>query len=78
MIVLAAITTVMKNAARVRLNNGTIDGEVQTVSVSFPGLNKIGFDADKVLNVAEKLEDCLSKEVYDVQHIQTSTLARDE
>lgn len=57
----------------VRLNNGTIDGVTQTVSVPVPSLDVDDYNngADtfnqKVMNIKRALAPCLSKTVYDIR-----------
>ncbi|MBQ3646222.1 MAG: hypothetical protein IJM82_10120 [Synergistaceae bacterium] len=74
---MAAVSTVTKNAVNVKLDNGSSGGEVKTVSVSLGRLGKTGFDATKAMNVAMLLGDCLSKDIYSVEHTQVSRLTEE-
>ena len=69
-----ASATLEKQQAYLRLNNGTsASGTIQTVSVSLGTLNASNWDADKALAVADKLEACLTKTIYQFQGVSTTT-----
>ena len=72
---MAEKTTVTSNVVTVILDNGTQNGAITTVSLSLGKLSATNFDVDKVINVASLLGDCLSKDLYSLEHIQRSNLA---
>ena len=74
-----ATTTLEKVAVRINLNNGTDPetGTVKTVSVSLGSLSTTGYDAAKALAVASAIEGCLSKTIYSVSEVRTSTLTEE-
>lgn len=71
-----AITTRLdKVAIKMLLNNGTsADGTVKTVSVGLGTLNKDAYDAEKAIAIVDAIEPCLTKTVYSVQEVKTSSL----
>lgn len=72
---MAVVSTVSSNAVSVRLNNGTSQGKVQTVGVSLGRLSTQSFDAEKVMNIVSVMGNCLSKEIYSVEHTQKARLS---
>lgn len=71
---MAVTETPIKNACNLKLNNGTsASGLVQTVNVSLGTLSE-NWDAQKAMNVIEALSLCLSKSVYEAQHVLTTQL----
>ena len=73
---MAVTTTLDKIAVRMNLNNGTdpSTGQIKTVSQNLGTLNPETYDAQKVMNIVEGLVPCLTKSVYSVQEVRTSTL----
>ena len=72
---MAVTTTLDKIAVRMNLNNGTdSQGNVKTVSQNLGSLNPTNYDAQKVMNIVNGLVPCLTKSVYSVQEVRTSTL----
>ena len=67
----------LKHSVSVKLNNGTKDGKVQTVSISFGSLDKDEWDAQKAMNIVDLMEPCLSKSIYEVQKTTTTRLMND-
>ena len=76
---MAVITTLEKIAVKMNLNNGTdpTTGEVKTVAVSLGSLSTTGYDAAKALAVASAIEGCLSKTIYSVSEVKTSTISEE-
>lgn len=65
--------TVTAQRAYLRLNDGTtVDGNVRVVSVGLGTLNPTGWDADKGLAIADKLENCLTKTMYAFEGVTTT------
>ena len=66
------------NAISVRLNlNNGYDyqtGQIKTVSAFLSSLNPNTYDAQKVMNIVGAISTCLTKSIYSVQEIRTSTL----
>ena len=73
---MAVTSTLDKIAVKMNLNNGTDaqTGAVKTVSVNLGSLNPETYDATKVMEIIEDLTPCLSKSVYSIQEVRTSTL----
>ena len=72
---MAVNTTLDKIAVKMNLNNGTdSQGKVKTVSQNLGSLNPTNYDAQKVMNIVEGLVPCLTKSIYSVQEVRTSTL----
>lgn len=73
---MAVTTTLTKIAVKMNLNNGTDPqtGDIKTVSVSLGALNPTTYDAQKVMNIVGAISTCLTKSIYSVQEIRTSTL----
>ena len=71
---MAVSSTTDKISVNVKLNNGTSNGVVKTVTVSLGTLSTTGFDAQKAKNVVNLLGDCLSKPVYTIEKVEVSTL----
>ncbi len=67
----------LKHSVSVKLNNGTKDGIVQTVSISLGSLDKDEWDAQKAMNIVDLMEPCLSKSIYEVQKTTTTRLMND-
>lgn len=76
---MAVVETTIGNAVALKLNNGTIDGKVQTVSVSLGKLSAVdsSWDATKVMNIVPILGNCLSKEVYQVERTKKTRLTNE-
>lgn len=63
-------TTISKVQCKLLLDNGTdAQGNVKTVSVSYPSISPTGYTDAKALAIATAAEDCLTKSVYSVQKI---------
>lgn len=60
-----------------KLNNGTKDGKVQTVSLSLGNLNTNRYDEQKAINIKDLLVPVLDKEVLNVQETKVSLLSGD-
>ena len=73
---MAIVETTFSNAVNSKLNNGTIDGKVQTVNVGLGKLSAVdsSWDAQKVMNIVPILENCLTKEVYQVERTKKTRL----
>lgn len=71
---MAVVPTITSNSVAALLDNGSSGGEIKTVSVSIGRLAKAGFDAQKAVNIVNALSDCLSKDLYEIQHTQKSRL----
>ena len=70
-----ANTLLKKVSVNIKLDNGTdADGKQRTVSVFLGNFSKDNFNADKALAIINALEPCLSKTVYSVDMVQTSTI----
>ncbi|MBQ3402265.1 MAG: hypothetical protein IJG65_02675 [Synergistaceae bacterium] len=68
-------TTLTKISARVNLNNGTdSSGNVKTVSLGLGTMSLTGYDAGKVYAISQLLAPCLTKTVYSVEEVRTSTI----
>ena len=78
----APFTSVVRDLNKVsyslKLNNGTHDGKVQTVSLSLGTLNKTRYDDQKAMNIAALLKPCLSKNVVNEQETKVSILTAGE
>lgn len=74
---MAISESITNNSVALLLDNGSSGGEVKTVSMSLPKLGKTGFDAQKAWNVAMALGDCLSKDIYSVEHTTKSRLTEE-
>ena len=76
---MAVITTLDRTKVTLKLSDGqTATGGVKTVSLPFPSLNKEAFDAEKVMAIADKLNDVLSKTIYRIVKTDDSLLDSDE
>lgn len=71
---MAVVPTVTSNSVAALLEDSVSAGTVKTVSVSIGRLAKTGFDAQKAVNIVNALSDCLSKDLYEIQHTQKSRL----
>jgi len=72
---MAVTETMIKNQCNMKLNNGTdSEGNVKTVNVSLGTLSDSGWDAAKAYACANAIEACLSKTIYQVQHVLTNSL----
>ena len=70
-----ATVTPTKTQFKVNLDNGTTaTGEVKTVSMTFPALSQSGYDVDKAVAVANLLEPILTKTIYSLTQVVTSTV----
>ena len=75
---MAVSSAVKQISVNVRLNNGTSNGVVKTVTVSLGNLKETAWDAQKVMNVVSLLGNVLSKPVYTVEKVEVDTLTEDE
>lgn len=72
---MAVTTQLDKIAVKMNLNNGRDSaGNVKTVALNLGSLNPTNYDAAKAMTVTEALSGCLSKSLYSVQEVRTSTL----
>ena len=71
---MAVISDLTKVSVVLKLNNGTINGKVQTVSLSLGDLNINTYDKEKAMNIVNLLSPCLDKDVYEVQEIPVNVL----
>ena len=69
-----ATSTLNAVSVRLNLNNGYQNGTIQTIPVYLGSINPDTYDPDKALDIADKIEDCLTKTVVSVQEIKTSTI----
>ncbi len=70
-----ATTTVTKIACNILVNNGTTQtGAIKTATVSLGSINKDAFDADKAYAIAEVVATCLTKALYDIRKVETSSI----
>ena len=74
-----AQSTLEKVVVRMNLNNGTDPqtGEVHTVAVSLGSINPATYDADKALAITKKVKNCLTKSLYSVSEVKTSTISEE-
>lgn len=73
---MAATATLEKSAISLKLDDGTTtSGGVKTVSQQLAGVNKDTIDNQKVYNIVVLLSPCLSKNIYQIQRIDTSSIA---
>lgn len=70
----AVVRDLNKVSYALKLNNGTHDGKVQTVSLSLGTLSKDRYDDQKAMNIAELLKPCLSKNVLQQQETKVSLM----
>ena len=69
-------STIEAISVRLNLKNGynSQTGSFNTVPVYLGNLNPNHYDQDKVLAIADALAPCLSKTLYSVSEIKSSTL----
>lgn len=73
---MAVQTTLEKTTISFKLDDGTTpSGGVKTVSMQLAGINKDSFDIQKVYNIAQLLAPCLSKNIYQIAKVDTSSIA---
>ena len=75
---MAVVSDLSKVTVTAKLNNGTKDGKVQTVSVSLANLNTDRYDDQKAMNIVNLLSPCLAKEVYEVIKVPTAVLSNSD
>jgi len=75
---MAVVSDLAKVSVVAKLNNGTKDGKVQTVSLSIGDLNINTYDDQKAMNIVNLLSPCLDKDVYEVQKVAVSVLNTEE
>ena len=75
-----AQSTLEKVAVRMNLTKSTDPqtGEVRTVGVNLGSINPAAYDADKALAVTKKVKNCLTKALYSVTEVRTSTISESE
>ena len=71
---MAVISDLTKVSVVLKLNNGTVNGKVQTISLSLGDLNIDTYDKEKAMNIVNLLSPCLDKDVYEVQKVAVSVL----
>ncbi|MBQ7592727.1 MAG: hypothetical protein IJU48_00060 [Synergistaceae bacterium] len=72
---MATTTTVNKISVSIKLNNGLdTQGNVKTVGISLGSLSTSGYNADKVMAVVALLEECLAKEIVQVDRTEVASL----
>lgn len=75
---MAVVSDLTKVSVVLKLNNGTINGKVQTVSLSLGDLNINTYDKEKAMNIVNLLSPCLDKDVYEIQEIPVNVLNNEE
>jgi len=75
---MAVVSDLTKVSVVLKLNNGTINGKVQTVSLSLGDLNIDTYDKEKAMNIVNLLSTCLDKDVYEIQEIPVNVLNNEE
>ena len=75
---MAVVSDLTKVSVVLKLNNGTINGKVQTVSLSLGDLNIDTYDKEKAMNIVNLLSPCLDKDVYEIQEIPVNVLNNEE
>ena len=71
---MAVVSRLSSVKVSAKLNNGTQDGKVKTISQNLGSLNINRYDDQKAINIVNLLEPCLSKPVYEVQKTEVSRL----
>ncbi len=74
---MAVHSTLDKVAVKIMLNNGTKDGKVKTLGVNLGTLNTARYDDQKAMNIANLLEPCFSKPVFEIKKTEQSTLTEE-
>lgn len=71
-----ATETVKSVRVNVKLENGT-DNEGNTVYVDLPlgNINKNTFNANRVISIVSVLEPCITRNIFSVEKITTSTIS---
>ena len=72
---MAVVRELDKVNVAIKLNNGTKDGKVQTVSVNLGSLSTDRYDDQKAVNIKDLLSPLFDKAVYAVQETKVSTLS---
>ena len=75
---MAVVSDLTKVSVVLKLTNGTINGKVQTVSLSLGDLNINTYDKEKAMNIVNLLSPCLDKDVYEIQEVAVSVLETEE
>ena len=75
---MAVVRDLNRVSVAAKLNNGTKDGKVQTLSLSLGSLNTDRYDDQKALNIVELLKPVISKSVYNVQETKISILSSED
>lgn len=75
---MAVVSDLSKVSVAAKLNNGTKDGKVQTLSLSIGTLNIDRYDDQKAMNIVNLLAPCLAKEIYEVQKTAVSVLSNSD
>lgn len=77
---MAVTSSIKKVGVAVKLNNGTVDGAVKTVSVSLGNMSESYFSSspatadEKTMLIVGYLAECLTKPVYTVEKTTVTTL----
>lgn len=67
-----ATSTVEKIQCRIKLDNGTdAQGNVKTLSVSFPTVSVSGYTDARFLAVSQAVQPCLTHTIYSLEKITT-------
>lgn len=75
---MAVTETVTKEQVTMKLNNGTsASGTLKFVNLSLGNLSAVpsAYDGQKVANLVEAIEPCLTKTVSSTLHIQTAGMS---
>lgn len=75
---MAVISNLKSVKVNPKLNNGTKDGKVKTLSISLGTIDVNRYDNQKAMNIVNALEPCLAKPVYEVIKTEVSKLTNDD
>ena len=75
---MAVVRELNRVSVAAKLNNGTKDGKVQTLSLSLGTLNTGRYDDQKAMNIINALESFFDKEIYERLKTEVSRLANDD
>lgn len=76
---MAVTAAIKERKVTIKLNNGTSNGVIKTVSLGLGNLAEgNGYTDEKAMNVVEALADVLSKQVYTVERSEVHTLSSDD
>jgi len=71
----AVVRDLNRVSVSMKLNNGTKDGKVQTLSLSLGTLSTSGYDDQKAMNIVELIKPVISKPTYNVEETKVSILS---